>query len=105
MMVFCDNYGCVFIDECGFCDCDKLSIVGGVCEGSYHSGRNADDKSRWHELFGTPELAAHTSWYMLMCKYMDCHDCPIADGCDMVTDIDCDDGEAALLEWLRGDAQ
>ena len=43
MTVFCDNYGCMFIDECGFCDCDKLSIVGGVCEGSMHGGRNASD--------------------------------------------------------------
>lgn len=41
MTVFCDNYGCLYIDECGFCDCESLSIVDGVCEGSYHSNRNA----------------------------------------------------------------
>ena len=58
-------------------------------------------KSRWHELFGTPERAARTSWFMLMCKEVDCNDCPIADGCDIATDIDCNDGEAALLEWLN----
>ena len=39
--IFCDNDGCMFSDGCGFCDCDKLSIVDGVCEGSY--GRNASD--------------------------------------------------------------
>lgn len=58
------------------------------------------DTSRYFELFGTPERAARTSWYMLMCKYVDCHECPIADGCDIATDIDCEDDEAALLEWL-----
>lgn len=43
MKVFCDNYDCMFIDEDGFCDCDKLNIVGGVCVGSYHGGRNATE--------------------------------------------------------------
>lgn len=43
MTVFCDNGDCFYIDEDGFCDCDKLSIVGGVCAGSYRSGRNACD--------------------------------------------------------------
>ena len=63
-----------------------------------------EDKSRWAQMFGTPERAARTSWYMLMCKHVDCGECPIKDGCDIATDIGCDDGEAALLEWLRGDA-
>ena len=43
MKVFCDNYDCMFIDEDGFCDCDKLNIVGGVCEGSYHGSRNVTE--------------------------------------------------------------
>ena len=63
-----------------------------------------DGKSRWFDLFGTPERAARTSWYMLMCKHVDCGECPINEGCWVTTDIDCDDGDAALLEWLRGDA-
>lgn len=50
MTVFCDNYGCVFIDECGFCDCDKLNIVGGVCDESYHGGRNATDNDADEKL-------------------------------------------------------
>lgn len=66
--------------------------------------RKPDDKSRWFELFGTPERSARTSWHMLMCKHVDCDECPIKNGCAIATDIDCDDGEAALLEWLRGDA-
>ena len=64
-----------------------------------------DGKSRWFELFGTPERAARTSWCMLMCKHVDCDECPISDGCNIATDIDCDDGEAALLEWLRGESE
>lgn len=41
--VSCDNIDCMFIDEYCFCDCDKLNIVGGVCTGSRHSGRNVCD--------------------------------------------------------------
>lgn len=61
-------------------------------------------ETRYEQLFGTPERAARTSWYMLMCKHVECDECPISEGCDIATDIDCDDGEVALLEWLRGDA-
>lgn len=61
--------------------------------------------TNWEKLFGTPEIAARTSWYMLMCKHMDCDECPISDGCDIATDIDCDDGEAALLEWLESEVR
>lgn len=43
MTVFCDNGDCCYVGEDGFCGCDKLSIVGGVCAGSYRSGRNACD--------------------------------------------------------------
>ena len=39
--IFCDNDGCMFSNGYGFCDCDKLSIVDCVCEGSMHGGRNA----------------------------------------------------------------
>lgn len=62
-----------------------------------------DTHSRWYELFGTPERAAHTSWYMLWCKYVDCDECPISDGCDIATDVYCDDSKTALLEWLMRD--
>lgn len=43
MIVFCDNGDCCCIGEDGFCGCDKLNIVGGVCFGSYRSGRNVCD--------------------------------------------------------------
>lgn len=65
-----------------------------------------EDKSRWHELFGTPERAAKTAWRLLMCHITTkCDECPMGDGCNISTDADCDDGEAALFEWLRGDAE
>lgn len=114
MTVFCDNYGCMFIDECGFCDCDKLSIVGGVCEGSYHSGRNVtdaeldhiEDKSRWYELFGTPERAARTLRYG---KQPICAGCALLDECDKMPDEEQDTclliDHDALLEWLRGESE
>ncbi len=57
------------------------------------------DKSRWAELFGTPERAARTI-AMMTDKCSDrVHGC---DGC-MLFDV-CDD-EANILEWLRGDAR
>ena len=67
MTVFCDNDGCMFSDGCGFCDCDKLSIVGGVCAGSYRSGRNACDGDVDERLKAENaklrELACHL-WYV-----------------------------------------
>ena len=62
-------------------------------------------ETNWERLFGTPERAAHTSWYMLMCEYVDCDECPISDGCDIATDVDCYNGEIALLEWLKGEGE
>lgn len=117
MMVFCDSYGCMFIDECGFCDCDKLNIVGGICESSYHSGRNVMDnepyrienKSRWFELFGTPERAART--WINYNGILYCADCPMCHDergvtCEIPGDCvweDREHGYDALLEWLKGD--
>lgn len=41
--VFCDNEGCIYADEYGFCGLSDLRIDGGVCVGSAYSGngRNA----------------------------------------------------------------
>ena len=58
-------------------------------------------ESNYERLFGTPERAARTSWYMLTCKPVNCDECPISDGCYIATDIDRDDSEGALLEWLK----
>lgn len=55
------------------------------------------------KLFGTPERAAETAWRLLMCDITTrCGECPMREGCNISTDADCDDGVAALLEWLRG---
>ena len=62
-----------------------------------------DDKTRWHELFGTPERAARTLHHggTLVCREClireECAETPEDSNC-MVTSYD------ALLEWLRGDA-
>lgn len=56
-------------------------------------------KSRWHELFGTPERAARTfEDFCDKCDKGECNDCPL----DRLTDFCI--GYDALLEWLRGDA-
>ena len=58
-----------------------------------------EDKSRWAELFGTPERAARTfDDFCDACDKGECNDCPL----DRLTDfcIGYDD----LLEWLWGDA-
>ena len=54
----------------------------------------ANEDTRWHELFGTPERAARTladNWEKF------CNECP----------ADCENHDCvdALLEWLRGDAE
>lgn len=71
--------------------------------------RKPDDKSRWFQLFGTPERAARTLESMpldssVWCRYdeegkLACRACPYEFdpyGC-------CD--SMPLLEWLRGDAE
>ena len=61
-----------------------------------------ENKSRWHELFGTPERMAET--LMDMCQSMgDCGHCSLyLSGLAF-----CDNGdyEGDVLEWLRGDAE
>ena len=58
-----------------------------------------EDKSRWFELFGTPERAARTlEAHMRKCRSADVTLC---DSCVMVRS--CVE-EQALLEWLRDDA-
>ena len=68
----------------------------------YVSGK----ESNYTRLFGTPERAAWTL-YGIKCGEKSCKGCPIAEPC-AECDVMHDDGEslrAALLEWLRGDAE
>lgn len=58
------------------------------------------DKSRWHQLFGTPERAAMT----MAGKCCDCCECIITDECkaeECLLSINDDEAEAKLLGWLR----
>lgn len=59
-----------------------------------------DDKSRWLELFGTPERAART----LAGRGTDCYCCPVRDaGGHDCADFNClMNDHDALLEWLKG---
>ena len=60
----------------------------------YRLERNG--KSRWAELFGTPERAARTLASIVT-----------ADGCEdcALLDATCSRHEDVWLEWLRGDAE
>ena len=64
-----------------------------------------EDKSRWAELFGTPELAARTLYYD---KEPICAGCALMDKCEKTPDEEHDtcflSDYDALLGWLRGDA-
>lgn len=60
--------------------------------------RRPDDKSRWYELFGTPERAARTlRRFCADCFCGDCATCGVPEWADYTRDYD------ALLEWLRED--
>ena len=58
-----------------------------------------DDKSRWFQLFGTPERAARTISVTATCMEPTtvCPDCIYKDYCDTECSYD------ALLEWLGGE--
>ena len=58
--------------------------------------RKPDDKSRWFELFGTPERAARTLAGIVTAD--GCVDCALLDAT-------CCRNKDAWLGWLRGDAE
>ena len=63
--------------------------------------RKPDDKSRWFEMFGTPERAART-----ICRQLKHYNICICDGCPVQPlNQECDSEYDALLEWMRGDAE
>ena len=86
----------------GLCDTCKIksrciSPEGGLlaCPLLYEQDR----KSRWFELFGTPESAARTmAGICESCKFGDCCTCGVPEWADYSHDYD------ALLEWLRGES-
>lgn len=63
--------------------------------------RKPDDKSRWFELFGTPERAARTLYE----STSECRCCVIRDDCGYDLDKCVMYDRDKLLEWLRGDAE
>lgn len=66
--------------------------------------RKSEDKSRWAELFGTPERAANTVLALQICPMSkdECEECPAYDVCFEHYK----DGRTVyeMAEWLRGDA-
>lgn len=58
-------------------------------------------KSRWHQLFGTPERAARVIVSLNNCRVVCCEDCAARGACKY---DGCGDDYDALVEWLRGDA-
>jgi len=112
VMSFPNNWW-TFVQQYQFADKDEVYTNGSMLIPSFrvrqmvehYFGGEVGKTSRHAELFGTPERAARTAWRLLMCHITTrCDECPMRDGCNMSTDIYCDDGEAALLEWLEGDA-
>ena len=76
-----------------------VEIRGCTPEQAIAATLGGEDKSRWNELFGTPERAARAM--VDMCEggtFDDCGGCPAALAECKLGDYD------ALLEWLRGDA-
>ena len=61
----------------------------------------ANNSSRWFELFGTPERAARVIAALNNCRVTDCIDCWARGACRY---YGCGDDYDALLGWLRGDA-
>ena len=62
--------------------------------------RSSGVKSRYDELFGTPERTARTlAGICESCKYGDCVTCGVPEWTDYTHDYD------SLLEWLRVDAE
>ena len=85
------------MDKDGYIDWDKVEAV----EIDWVDFiRKPDDKSRYSELFGTPERAART-----ICRQLKHFNICICDGCPVKPpNKECDSEYDALLEWLRGDA-
>lgn len=84
--------------------CIYADLPNGLDDGYYDMAQGNTGKSRWHELFGTPERAART----IAGKCGDCRECVIANACEYGDGEGCllsDEGNYdMLLEWLRGES-
>ena len=63
-------------------------------------------ENRYSELFGTPERAARTVFGIVYSETHGCDDdCPLTEFCNAHVDEEPpdDEGESALLEWLKGE--
>ena len=79
--------------------CIYADLPNGLDGGHYDMAQSNTVKSRWYEMFGTPDRAARTleSLDEMSCKY-----CLVRDHCgDSCLLYGRDD---ALLAWLNGDA-
>ena len=66
---------------------------------------DAQGMSNHMKLFGTPERAARTVFGIVYSEAQGCDDnCPLSEFCNAHVDEEPpdDEGESALLEWLRG---
>lgn len=70
--------------------------------------RKFDDKSRWFDLFGTPEKAAQTFFGQRGSDSLRCGNCPAWRECKagaMPRGSCIWENENNMLEWLKGDAE
>ena len=77
--------------------CIYADLPNGLDGGYYNLTRGNADKSRYHELFGTPERAAETLSKIVCGDCANIGECPLL-GCD------CSYSPDTYLEWLEQEA-
>lgn len=82
---------------CDTCRCEHChTVVDNITSCDFYVG----GKTRWHDLFGTPERAARTLENgSPLCDWCDTNACEKRGGECSLFDYD------ALLEWLNGDSE
>ena len=83
--------------------CIYADLPNGLDGGHYDMAQGSADKSRWFELFGTPERATRTAYDMHECSLgvpIECDDCAAKPICASgAKNYD------ALLEWLKSEVR
>ena len=79
--------------------CIYADLPNGLDGGYYDMTQSNTGKSRWHELFGTPERAARVVVALNNCRVVGCEECAARGAC---RNDGCGDDYDALLEWLKG---